>query len=202
MSSNCLRLSLVDISYMYRVPYGYCNSSSNICRCSHTLLIKCTEKSLNFIDSPLDKTQSNTSFSVHLIAGLSMRHVREHVHIHQNLCQATKTCISSWKLFPSSKTNKKLPKNTWRCFQNNDSITPELMSDHKSHMPHVYTGHCNCTRASLNGCISPTLASEIVREKSCVFKSSVSICGCMYYNPKLFSVMHSWSWRSHPISEY
>ena len=31
MSSSCLRLSFVDISYMYRVPYRvpYCNSSSN-----------------------------------------------------------------------------------------------------------------------------------------------------------------------------
>ena len=43
MSSSCLRLTSVDISYMYRVPYGYCNSSSNRlwvhARCVRILLI-------------------------------------------------------------------------------------------------------------------------------------------------------------------
>ena len=43
MSSSCLRLSFVDVSYMYRVSYGNCNSSSNRlwvhARCVNILLI-------------------------------------------------------------------------------------------------------------------------------------------------------------------
>ena len=44
MLSSCLRLSYVDVSYMYRVLYGYCNSSSNI---SHHCLYTCPLRTWN-----------------------------------------------------------------------------------------------------------------------------------------------------------
>ena len=87
------------------------------------------------------------------------------LHIGSDLCQATKTCSSSRKLFPSSKKKKKVQKKTWRCFKNNESITPGLMFDHKSEMSHVYTSHRNSARASLNGCISSTLHQKLYLRK-------------------------------------
>ena len=61
------------------------------------------------------------------------------------------------KIVPKLQKKNKVQKITWRCFKNNESITPGLMFDHKSHMSHVYTSHRNSARASFNGCISLTL---------------------------------------------
>ena len=58
-----------------------------------------------------------------------------------------------------------MPKNTWRYFKNNESITPGLMFDHKSHMSHVYTSHRNSARASLNGCNSLTSHQKLYLRK-------------------------------------
>ena len=92
---------------------------------------------------------------------------------------------------------KKKRSNSWRCFKNNESITPRLMFDHKPHIPHVYTGHRNSVRASWKDCISLILHQKIIFEKSFVFISILSVCTL-----KINLNMYSRSRRSHLISEY
>ena len=115
-------------------------------------------------------------------------------YIGSDLCQATKTWSSSHKLFPSFKKKMKVKKYSWRCCKNNESITPGLMFDHKSHM---YTSHRNSARETLNGCISLTLHQKLYLRQ---FIFSTEQCLSMV-TFKIISDMYSWNWRSHPISE-
>ena len=75
---------------------------------------------------------------------------------------------------------------------------PGLISDHKSHMSHVHTGHRNSARMPLNGRISMIMHQELYMR---IFLFSNLQCLSMSIL-KWISDMSSWRWRSHPIAEY
>ena len=108
-----------------------------------------------------------------------------------------KQAVPAENCFQAQK-KKKVQKITWRCLKNNESITPGLMVDQKSHMSHVYTSHRNSARASLNGCIFLTLHQKLYLRKVLFSSLYCLSVGTLKINLN----MYSRSWRSYLISEY
>ena len=121
------------------------------------------------------------------------------IHTSSNLCEATKILYICAELFirPNWK-EKKMQPNTWRCFKYCGINRLRLMCEQMLCMAHKYAGDRSCARASINSWILWNNIWIGIREHERVNLSSAYPRA---YS-KLISDMYSWSWRSHPISEY